>query len=321
VEKGAEVLQTSPGGSIVLYTVEEDIESENAARVRLPDSATNANRTVPGFCAICLCPYEPGDQLTWSPKSACQHAFHTDCIVPWLAKKDEQKCPVCRQDFCQPVQVEDEFLQHHHHPDDLFLDSFALALNYARSQAVRSWAEEVRGSPFFHHDSQTSSSNGTATTVTATANSSGPAVATAIANNNNGISHNNNTNENETHENNESHTVEMTRVSPPASREEDEIRVDAAAQPPVAPSGAAQVEMASSGQAQVETPSSGEAQVETPSSGEAQVETPSSGEAQVETPSPPPGQRGNVNGSNDSSDRGATTAAATTAVATASDNS
>mmetsp|Transcript_9295 Transcript_9295/g.13229 ORF Transcript_9295/g.13229 Transcript_9295/m.13229 type:complete len:352 (-) Transcript_9295:484-1539(-) len=63
----------------------------------------NGSRTVPAACAICLCPYEDGDSVTWSPREECQHAFHTDCIVPWLAKKESALCPCCRQEFCDVV--------------------------------------------------------------------------------------------------------------------------------------------------------------------------------------------------------------------------
>lgn len=75
----------------------------------LPSNGPNASRSVPGGCAICLCPYEPGDQVAWSGESCCQHAFHSECIIPWLAKKSEPKCPCCRQDYCivEPVTASD----------------------------------------------------------------------------------------------------------------------------------------------------------------------------------------------------------------------
>lgn len=36
-------------------------------------------------------------------KPGCPHAFHTECIIGWLSKKESPKCPVCRQSFCRPV--------------------------------------------------------------------------------------------------------------------------------------------------------------------------------------------------------------------------
>jgi hypothetical protein len=79
------------------YDVEE---VENAGSLRLPIDRTNGGRSIPAVCTICLCPYENGEHVSWSPDTACQHAFHKDCIIAWLAKKDEPKCPICRQDFC-----------------------------------------------------------------------------------------------------------------------------------------------------------------------------------------------------------------------------
>lgn len=83
----------------------EDIDDE-PSHLQLPaDTCTpNSNRIVPSACAICLCPYEIGDEVTWSPEESCLHAFHRNCIVSWLCKpRAEQQCPCCRQNFCTVV--------------------------------------------------------------------------------------------------------------------------------------------------------------------------------------------------------------------------
>lgn len=51
------------------------------------------------YCNICLLNYEQGDNIAWSKRSdnSCYHAFHEDCILDWLCRK--QTCPICRQDY------------------------------------------------------------------------------------------------------------------------------------------------------------------------------------------------------------------------------
>jgi len=86
--------------------VDRDMMDQNV--VQLPVDGENANRVVPGGCAICLDTFSAGDEVVWSPEASCPHAFHKDCIIPWLAKKEEPKCPCCRQTFCEvePVRAE-----------------------------------------------------------------------------------------------------------------------------------------------------------------------------------------------------------------------
>jgi Ring finger domain len=74
--------------------------AEYSSVIQLPCGTMNGNRSVPGVCAICLGAYEAGERISWSPDINCQHVFHSDCIIEWLAKKEEPRCPVCRQIYC-----------------------------------------------------------------------------------------------------------------------------------------------------------------------------------------------------------------------------
>jgi len=63
-----------------------------------------SSHQVSGCCAVCLSNYRIGDCVVWSSLSdtPCQHAFHFDCIMDWLASvkdKDKYPCPCCRQQF------------------------------------------------------------------------------------------------------------------------------------------------------------------------------------------------------------------------------
>ena len=85
------------------YMVDES--EREFSYLTLPENSPHGGRMVPAACAICLCLYEIGDEVSWSPESACQHAFHRDCITSWLSKKRQQLCPCCRQEFCRVEEV------------------------------------------------------------------------------------------------------------------------------------------------------------------------------------------------------------------------
>lgn len=112
-------LSAEDAAAIAAAVAEDPILSdvEITSMLRLPSTKedgsayVNANRSVPGVCAICLCGYEVGDKVTWSGQIECQHVFHHECIVPWLAKKNEAQpqCPCCRQVYCnvEPITLLD----------------------------------------------------------------------------------------------------------------------------------------------------------------------------------------------------------------------
>jgi Ring finger domain len=95
-------------GPVTISFDDDDDGPDATSLVRIPLNTDSPLplRTVPGTCSICLSPYVVGDAISWSCGASCLHAFHTDCILAWLAKKEApHACPVCRQEFCPPVTV------------------------------------------------------------------------------------------------------------------------------------------------------------------------------------------------------------------------
>ena len=50
-------------------------------------------------CSICLQKYKVGDDICWSQNESCEHAFHMECLTPWLMKHDN--CPLCRENYLE----------------------------------------------------------------------------------------------------------------------------------------------------------------------------------------------------------------------------
>lgn len=60
-------------------------------------------------CAICLCEFEAGDEITALP---CGHVFHlTGCVREWL-RNHARTCPTCRADICAPSCASDDVNSH-----------------------------------------------------------------------------------------------------------------------------------------------------------------------------------------------------------------
>lgn len=87
-----------------LHCTHSSNTSSNAAAATSPSAppqstTTSETRVVSATCAICIDQYVPGCYVSYSSNKECRHAFHRDCILMWLLKKEEPLCPCCRREF------------------------------------------------------------------------------------------------------------------------------------------------------------------------------------------------------------------------------
>ena len=74
----------------------------------LPVNDVSGNpRKVDTECSICISEYEAGDEVVWSTRRSCPHAFHADCMLRWLSK-GKKRCPTCRHFFVPGHSVDDK---------------------------------------------------------------------------------------------------------------------------------------------------------------------------------------------------------------------
>ena len=66
-----------------LDTLERSVYTASKSTLEQEDAA----------CAVCIMPYEDGDDLVFLP---CRHHFHDECVIPWL--NQSRACPACRHD-------------------------------------------------------------------------------------------------------------------------------------------------------------------------------------------------------------------------------
>jgi hypothetical protein len=115
-------IHSSPAGGVKLHTIDivpvdrqlepPDLGLEDpfsapivlpSSRGKGPDEEQPVDGTRPSLgpyttttcttCSICIDEFEEGEKLRLLPR--CAHAFHTECILPWLTER-QGSCPLCK---------------------------------------------------------------------------------------------------------------------------------------------------------------------------------------------------------------------------------
>lgn len=91
-----DVEQTAASSSSVCSPPES--APEPASSAELIDARTSCT-----MCSICIDDFETGERLTFLPR--CSHAFHRDCIHPWLTER-QGCCPMCKSNVLEDAAAE-----------------------------------------------------------------------------------------------------------------------------------------------------------------------------------------------------------------------
>merc|ERR1712238_62904 len=106
-----------------------------------------------GTCVICLEEFVKDDVIVLSHNANCNHIYHKECMVQYLASNAQRKdtdildithnpCPTCRRpNFCGPVREEDAFrlwvaVQRKNSSDNTTSPTMALAIAIAGATVV-----------------------------------------------------------------------------------------------------------------------------------------------------------------------------------------
>jgi len=78
-------------------------ERFSTAEVSAPDNIGDFTFLASAECSICMEGYKECDMVCWSRNLSCSHAFHTECLLPWLMHHNI--CPNCRSIYIPAEQV------------------------------------------------------------------------------------------------------------------------------------------------------------------------------------------------------------------------
>jgi Ring finger domain len=95
-------------GNATAMSADESLHEEQPPKTNRTSSggpSSNFTRTTCTTCSICIDEFVDGERLRLLPR--CGHAFHTECILPWLSER-QGCCPLCKMAVLATVDSEDE---------------------------------------------------------------------------------------------------------------------------------------------------------------------------------------------------------------------
>lgn len=92
-----EIEEKRQGSLSRMASVSESVRSDE-------EELAAGNFTTSTTCSICIEEFEHGEKLRFLPR--CKHAFHTDCIMPWLTER-QGCCPLCKTSVIEPEGEDD----------------------------------------------------------------------------------------------------------------------------------------------------------------------------------------------------------------------
>ena len=92
------------------HSAEASANNEEAPQSSSLDAACHDLTTSCTTCSICINDFEDGERIRLLPK--CKHAFHTDCLMPWLTER-QGCCPLCKRSVLGPDEDDSEDEEHH----------------------------------------------------------------------------------------------------------------------------------------------------------------------------------------------------------------
>lgn len=119
-----------PEQEVESVSEESPVDEEQPAGPAAPSENLTTTCTC---CSICIDEFEAGECIRLLPR--CRHAFHTDCILPWLTGR-QGCCPLCKSSVLEPEEGSTSIDEESNTIEDNFVGSNSLDTSGSRGTSA-----------------------------------------------------------------------------------------------------------------------------------------------------------------------------------------